>query len=706
MSFRRIIRNLSIFFSLIVVLIIGLVVFILNLDPNQYRDQITELAAQQGVELRIDGEMGWKIYPELSLEISQIHVATQREDMNYSADVGRVELLVELWPLLQREFRLRGLNLDNADIQIAESVPVADQPPTGEISEGINEGIDAGAAQGGQLAQAQSAPLPVLVAERVQVRDSNFVILDASGQEALAIEGINILVQNLNLAGEEASLEGGVAEIRSGGSNLVAPLDFDLALSITSNDVSAQIESFAANLWLEESSLPLNFDGDIAFSVADQQFSLSELRLTSGQNLSAMLNLEGQLSELGYQGDLDVLLGNPRALFSQLGVELPEMPETSLQRIGLQSGLQGTANSLALNGLRWQLDQSNFQGELQLGWGDLSNLVLRGQLDQLNLDNYRSAAEEEQSETSAEQETGPLIPVLPFNRSDIDLEISSLQVAEVPMRRVHLVVNSNTRQLRLQELSGETFGGSFNAQASLQLAGELPHQFDAEVSNVAIDQFLATRMEEVPFAGTVSMQLTGLATGVEMAQLRQSLEADGRLQASGLIFRGQDIEQVMCDISDRLERQSLQSSYADWGESTSFEDLNATLRVENGEARLQSLRTGIGNIAVTGQGGYSLEQQDYEMNLTTRVEGELTSVNGCAVHSSLRDREIPLRCTGNTGEPDSLSCGIPQEFTRSLITGALTRGLSNQLLGDDASKEEQSNPRNLLEGLLRRSLGQ
>lgn len=703
MSFRRIIRNLSIFFSLIIVLIIGLVVFILNLDPNQYREQITSLAAEQGVDLRIDGDMGWKIYPELSLEIAQVHVATQRADAAYSADVGRVELLVELWPLLQREFRLRGLNLDSANIQIAESEPVASTVPSAEPSE-QTAGDASPVSQ--PVADSPSAPLPVLVAERMQVSDSNFVILDASGQEALAIEGINILVQNLNLSGEAASIEGDIAEIRSGGSQLVAPLDFGLALSISTNELSAQIETFSADLRMEDARLPLRLDGGIEFSMGSQQFSLSELHFASGQNLSLTINLDGQLAELGYEGDLDISLSDPRELFSQLDIELPDMPETSLQQIGLQSRLQGTTNSLALSGLRWQLDQSNFQGELQLGWGDLSSLVLRGQLDQLNLDNYRDTTEVEEAEVPVEQQAGPLIPVLPFNRSDIDLEISSLQVAEVPMRRVHLVLNSNTRQLRLQELSGETFGGDFNAQASLQLAGSLPHQFDMQINSVAIDEFLATRMEEVPFAGVVTMQLTGLATGTETTELRQTLEADGRLQASGLIFRGQDIEQVMCDISDRLERRSLQSSYADWGESTSFEDLNATLRVENGEARLLSLRSGVGNIAVNGQGEYSLEQQDYEMNLTTRVEGELTSVNGCAVHSSLRDREIPLRCTGNSSEPGSLSCGIPQEFTRSLITGAVTRNLSNQLLGDDAEEGEQPNPRNLLEGLLRRSLGQ
>jgi AsmA protein len=705
MSLRRIIRNLSIFFSLILVLIIGLVFFILNLDPNQYREQITDLAAQQGVDLRIDGDMGWKIYPELSLEISQIQVATDRPEANYAADIERVELLVELWPLIKREFRLRGLNLEGANIQLSqksENLAVV-TPATGQP-----EAIAAGSQPANPpAAQTQnSGGIPIIVAERMQISNSGFVVLDANGEESLAIQGIEILVENLNLNGDQTSVQGSVAEVRSSGSQVVAPLDFGLFLNITPDNLYAQINELTVEVQLEDSSLPMGLTGDIDLSLANQQFSVVGLRLQSGANLTVTVNLEGQLSELGYQGDLDILLSNPRALLSQLQVEIPDMPETSLQRIGLQSSLQGTPNTIALGGLRWQLDQRNFQGEMRLGWGDLSNLVLRGQLDQLNLDSYSSSTEIEEGEDSTSEQAGPFIPVLPFNRSDIDLEISSLQIAEVPMRRVHLVVNSNTRQLRLQELSGETFGGNFNAAASLQLAGGLPHQFDVQVNSVAIDQFLATRMEEVPFAGIVTMQLTGLATGTEVTELRQTLEADGRLQATGLVFRGQDIEQVICDISDRLERRSLQSSYADWGESTSFEDLNATLRIENGEARLQSLRTGVGNIAVTGQGDYGLEQQDYEMNLVTRVEGELTSVDGCAVHSSLRDREIPLRCSGNTGEPGSLSCGIPQEFTRSLITGAVTRGLSNQLLGDDASEEEQSNPRNLLEGLLRRSLGQ
>jgi uncharacterized protein involved in outer membrane biogenesis len=271
---------------------------------------------------------------------------------------------------------------------------------------------------------------------------------------------------------------------------------------------------------------------------------------------------------------------------------------------------------------------------------------------------------------------------------------------------VHLVMNSNMLQMRLQQLSGEVFGGDFSAEASLQLAGELPHQFAVRVNNIAIDQFLATRMEEVTFAGSVSMQLTGLASGVDPVALRQSLEADGRIQAGNLVFRGQDVEQVMCDISDRLERRSLQSNYADWGESTTFEDVDASLRVEDGVARLVSLRTGVGNIGVTGQGSFNLEAKNYQLDLAARVEGETTSIQGCSVHEALRNREIPLQCSGNTADPESLSCGVPQEFINSLLTDAVTRELSDRLLGDDATPEEQNNPRNLIEGLLRRQLGQ
>ncbi len=689
---KSLIKYLSIFFTLILVVIVGLVVFILTLDPSQYRDQITELAARQGVDLRIEGDLGWRLYPNLSLEVGQLSLGIDRPEAAYAARVERTELLVELWPLLRREFRLRGLKVVGADLVMNQK----DQEST-EIATQTEPAPDTAEPAGSQ------APLPLIVAERMEIQRSSLQINSPTGDSVLWLQGIQVLAENLNLTGEAVPVSGRLGVVAMGGETLLAPISFDLALNLGQPLISVQIKEVEGSLHQGAAPIGFRLAGNLGFSPDEGRFELSGLNGTFADQLRLQAGITGQLEPLSYRGNISLTSSNLRRLAANLGMELEAEPGV-LNRLDVSADMQGSESGVALTNLRLQLDQSNFQGSTQLGWGAVTSLRLNGQLDQLNLDAYLPPAGEEESD----QESA-LIPVLPFNNTDIDLEVRSLQVAGIPLTRIRLLANSTTRQLRLQQLSAELFGGSFNSSGTLQLTGELPHQFDLAVSNVRIGEFLASQMETAPpISGAVSLNLAGLASGVQTDQLIATLEADGRLQANSLTFHGQNIELLVCDISDRVQRRSLQSSYTETGTSTVFQNVDATIRIQNGLARVQSLRSGIGAISVGGDISFNLQDLDYRLDLSARVDGDRTGVDGCNVPQLLRNRQIPMRCTGNASDRESLSCGVPQEFISSLITGEVTRQLTDRLLGDQPAGEEaqQPTPRNLIEGLIRRIPGQ
>ncbi len=693
-TMKRLVKYLSLFFTLVLVVICGLVVYILTLDPNQYRDQITELAAGQGIDLRIEGDLGWRLYPQLSLEVEQLSLSVQRPEAGYAADVDRMELLLELWPLLRREFQLRGLNLNGADIRLIQVDPSAD---SAQLPDEAQEDVP--------VAETADAPIPVIVAERMHISDSSLRIFSSNGEETLAVTDIELLVENFNLAGDTVSLSGQLGSISTAGESAIAPLRFNVALSLGQDNITGRIQDLSGNLQQTTRPTPLNLQAVFDWAMDGQQFSLTEITGSVGTNLNVNGAINGQVQPVGYAGELQIANTNLRQLLTGMGIEVTQIPQTRLNNLELASDIQGTDASVTLGNLRVQLDESNFQGSVQLGWGDLSQLILNGQLDQVNLDDYLPPPSgDEQITTEGEITETVLIPVLPFNRSEIDLEVRSLQVAELPMQRLRLLMNSNTRQLRLQELSAQLFEGTFNTRATLQLVGELPHQFDIQVANVQIDQFIATRMETAsPISGAVSLNLSGLASGAQTSELIRTLEAEGRLQAADLILHGQDVEALVCDISDRIQRRSLQSQYTDMGDTTNFENIDAGIRIQDGVARIQSLRSGVESINIGGDVRFNLEDLSYRLDLTGRIAGERTSVDGCTVNERLRNKEIPLRCTGNAADTESLSCGVPQEFIRDLLAGEVTRQITDRLLGDDNAEgeETENSPRRLIEGLLR-----
>ncbi|EPN18309.1 AsmA family protein, partial [Pseudomonas syringae pv. actinidiae ICMP 18804] len=64
-------------------------------DPNDYKDEIRQLARDKAnVELTLDGDIGWSLFPWLGLELHEAHVATLTAPDQPFADVQMLGLSV------------------------------------------------------------------------------------------------------------------------------------------------------------------------------------------------------------------------------------------------------------------------------------------------------------------------------------------------------------------------------------------------------------------------------------------------------------------------------------------------------------------------------------------------------------------------------------------------------------------------------------
>ncbi|WP_122870208.1 AsmA family protein, partial [Pseudomonas viridiflava] len=86
-------------------------------DPNDYKDEIRQLAREKAnVELTLNGDIGWSLFPWLGLELHDTHVATLTAPDQPFADVQMLGLSVRVLPLLRKQvqmsdIRVEGLNL-------------------------------------------------------------------------------------------------------------------------------------------------------------------------------------------------------------------------------------------------------------------------------------------------------------------------------------------------------------------------------------------------------------------------------------------------------------------------------------------------------------------------------------------------------------------------------------------------------------------
>ena len=87
-------------------------------DPNDYKDEIRQLARDKAhVELTLNGDIGWSLFPWLGLELHEASIATLNKPTEPFADLQMLGLSVRVLPLLRREIqmsdvRVEGLNLN------------------------------------------------------------------------------------------------------------------------------------------------------------------------------------------------------------------------------------------------------------------------------------------------------------------------------------------------------------------------------------------------------------------------------------------------------------------------------------------------------------------------------------------------------------------------------------------------------------------
>ena len=86
-------------------------------DPNDYKDEIRQIARDKAhIELTLNGDIGWSLFPWLGLELHEASVATLINPTEPYADLQMLGLSVRVLPLLRREVqmsdvRVEGLNL-------------------------------------------------------------------------------------------------------------------------------------------------------------------------------------------------------------------------------------------------------------------------------------------------------------------------------------------------------------------------------------------------------------------------------------------------------------------------------------------------------------------------------------------------------------------------------------------------------------------
>ena len=730
-----------VFLGLLLLLVAGGFALTHFFDPNDYKDEIRQLARKHAnLELELNGDIGWSLFPWLGLEITDAKVASADTPNEPFADLRLLGLSVQVLPLLRKDIQMSDIRIDGLSLNLHRDAQ-------GQSNwEHIGRPAAATPAQTSDTASPDS---PAPTTTEVQIKNSDKRLkLDIN---SLIVNGARIDYHD-EQSGQQFNLES--VQLTTGAIRETQPIALKLSgffgnatplirarIELTSK---ASIDPVAQRYALDNLKLsgeiagePLktktaNFTarGNLLYDQAAQQAHWNDLKLSVNQ-LKALgeLHVTELDQEAQLKGALSIAAVNLGEFLSGVGIDMPEMADKkALNHFELSTRLQGTQNSLVFDEMALSLDQTAFTGSA--GIKDLARSSLYAHLsaDQLDADRYLPAATakattERQAEVKQQKakagSTGTTsLPETPSNNAwstdkvlpieqlaqvnaDIDVAFNELTLNKFPITQAQFKLLAKNGKLTLNTLQGGLYKGEFKASGSLDTTASQPLiALKLMTRNMPVEKIQRTLEQEVTMSGLLDLN-TDLNTrgNSEQAWIEQ-LNGTLNFAVHNGVLPDANLERQLCIGIATLNRKKLGPDTG--SKDTRFNDLRGTLNIRNGRAHNPDLRVAIPGLSVKGKGDIDLRVLSLDYYAGIIIEGDTHPMPdpACQVNKRFVGIEWPVRCRGPL-ELGAKACRIDQDglgkVAATLAGEKLTEKI-NEKLGDKVSPELKD----ALKGLFKR----
>jgi len=710
-------------------------------DPNDYKDEIRQIARDKAhIELTLNGDIGWSLFPWLGLELHEASVATLTTPTQPFADLQMLGLSVRVLPLLRREVqmsdvRVEGLNLRlNRDKQghgnwedIGKTAPVAstEAPATAPAP-----------AEPAAEAKPEKPPQPIrLDIDSLTINNARVEYNDEQTGKQFSAESIQLsagaIHDGASIPVKLTAFFGSNQPVMRVKTELNGNLRIQRALKRYQFE-DMRLSGEATGEPLQGKTVTFSTQGQILVDLAANIAEWTNLKLSANQ-LRALGELKVNDLDKTAQlnGALSIAQFDLAKFLDSVGNPLPAMAEGSLSKVELVSRLAGTPTSVVLDDLNLKVDGSTFTGRIAVE--DFARQSLRVQLkgDTFNVDNYLPAkseaakgataarqAEVQNSEagamaaggttplpdapTKGAWSTDKLLPVARLRALDVnaDLAFGQLTLSKLPIQNAVLKASGIDGQLKLSTLSGSLYNGSFQATGNLDVRQDIPVlALQSQIRQVPVERILQAQGQTPPVKGQVTLDSNLSGRGNSQKALIDSLNGTASFVINNGVLLNANLEQQLCTGIALLNRKTLSS--APQGKDTPFQELRGNLTLRNGVASNPDLKVRIPGLTVNGNGDIDLRVLGMDYRVGILVEGDQREVPdpACQVGANFQGIEVPLRCRGPL-ELGAKACRLDKDGLGQVAIKAAGNKLSDKL----EEKLDKVNPqlKDALKGLFKR----
>ncbi|MDH0628639.1 AsmA family protein [Pseudomonas mosselii] len=719
-------------------------------DPNDYKDEIRKLARDKAhVELTLNGDIGWSLFPWLGLELHEASIATLNNPKVPFADLQMLGLSVRVLPLLRREVQMSDVRVEGLNLTLTRDAN--GHGNWEDIGKPLPQPTVAGASASTPTETPAATPANSEASERsvkldidsLTVNNARVLYTDEKAGQTYGAESIQLSTgpvhEGANIALKASAFLSASQPNIKARTELTGELRFDRKLK-RYNLEDMRLSGETSGEPLSGKTLTFVAQGQVLVDLAANVASWSGLKVSANQ-LRALgeLNVRDLDKAPQVSGGLSIAQFDLRSFLDGIGHPLPATADpAAFKKLELVTRLQGTQNSLALEDLAVKLDDSTFTGRVAVD--DFAKQALRVRLkaDTFNADRYLPAKSEEakgataarQAEVKQQEATAvagagttplpdaptqvawsndKLLPVDRLRALDLqaDLSFGALTLDKLPISDAQLTASGQAGLVTLQTLRGGLYNGTFEAKGTVDVRPAVPQiGVNAKISRVPVEHFIKRESPDQapPVRGLLTLNSDLTATGNSQKALVDTLNGNANFTINDGVLVNANLEQQLCQAIATLNRKQLSGEQR--GKDTPFQELRGSLVVRNGVASNPDLKARIPGLTVNGHGDLDLRVLGMDYNVGVIVEGDQRAMPdpACQVNERFTGVEVPLRCRGPL-ELGAKACRLDQDGLGKVAAKLAGNRLKDKIdekleekLGDKVSPELKD----ALKGLFKR----
>ncbi len=660
----------------VVVIVAGGAILGAFFDPNEYKPEIETAALDQGgVELKINGDIGWSVFPWLGLEVNKIDVKFPgKADL---ASLNQARISVRLPALMSGNVEMESVVVDGLKLNLVKE---KDGSANWAAEVSTNQGKTTAESKPENAGEAAGGAAIALDIDSIQITNGFINYQDKTTETEATLNEFNMTSgQVVTNAFFPAELSFNAVQSVKGEEQIKANAKLSAEFYLDLENQLFKIKGLDSNLSVGGKpfggkTLELATAADIEANLGDQSAQLNNLKF-SVANLNATGNIAVKdFAAPQISGKLDVASFELNKLLTSVGqAEVKTTDPTVLKAISFNTVLEGPANTVTAKAITLKLDDSTFNGSAGF---NLANgaITLNLQGDKIDADRYMPPATEGSSEKSTSTagqgySKDPVIPVEALKALELDakLGLKALHVSNMDVSNIVLQVSAHGGLIKASKIDADLYSGKVRNNVTLDVRNKTPLiKSNKTISGIQIGDMLKAAAQVEQLTGTFNSKSNLTLRGNSVHDFVNSVSGTASVNMKDGELHGIDMAQTVCQGMNNISSLGIDTQEVD--RSTPFANMGASTNIKNGVISNKDLKAALDAMVLSGKGTVNLPKQLLDYRLGFMVEKNLFKET-CSFPDKLEGVEIPIDCKGSFNTPPADLC--KPDF--SFITNAMKK---------------------------------